>query len=109
MVRLAQAHARLLFRTEVTLQDAIISIIMMEISTATAPLLGQISVLRSTFGDEPDEEYKEAERVILDKLQLDRDGNPTGRGYDGGGFDGAGNSGGCGDQRKRPRFEQQCL
>lgn len=76
MVRLAQAHARLMFRSTVSLQDSVIAVLLMDISSASSPLLGPVSVLRSKFSEQPDEEYKALEVAILDKLKLTSNGDP---------------------------------
>ena len=99
MVRLAQAHARLMYRQSVTLQDAVWSVVMMEVSTQTTPLLGRISVLSTDFPDDPDKEYLMLEATILGQLDLDSDGAKSSQGpagYGGGGYDHAGGGGGSG-------------
>ncbi|CAN6480057.1 unnamed protein product [Victoria cruziana] len=57
LIRLAQAHARLMFRNEVTRLDAVSAIICMEASmTASAILDDAGNALHSSFSNNPDEE-----------------------------------------------------
>ena len=82
-VRLAQAHARLMFRNEVLLVDAVYSIVLMEASAgARARVCGPISSLSSVASVSPDMEYPDLEKMILMKLGLDpnglHDGNSIG-------------------------------
>ncbi|KAH9299794.1 hypothetical protein KI387_031476, partial [Taxus chinensis] len=57
LIRLAQAHARLMFRHEVTRLDAISAIICVESSMTTSAILENVdNVLHSSFTDNPDEE-----------------------------------------------------
>ena len=53
MVRLAQAHARLMCRTEVTLQDAVSAIIVMESTMQGTALLPETHVLHASFPVNP--------------------------------------------------------
>jgi len=121
MVRLAQAHARLMFRQEVSLQDGMIAVLMMEVSLGSAaPLLGPISALRSSFSTDPDAELAAVERLVLERLGLADDGAPRprprddgGDGFDLRGFGGSAASGYCGGAPeqvggKRSRFDEQC-
>jgi DNA replicative helicase MCM subunit Mcm2 (Cdc46/Mcm family) len=70
LVRLAQAHARLMFRHKVILQDAIVSIILVEASMMSAALAGVHSTLHAGFPDDPKDLYRMQEFRILEKLEL---------------------------------------
>ncbi|CAM9904658.1 unnamed protein product [Ectocarpus sp. 12 AP-2014] len=70
LIRLAQAHARLMCRTEVTLQDAVVSVICVETSLHSTAQLGVDSVLHSDFPPNPDEEFELQQGLILDRLKL---------------------------------------
>ncbi|CAK9250640.1 unnamed protein product [Sphagnum jensenii] len=71
LIRLAQAHARLMFRSEVTQSDAIAAVVCMESSMTTSAILdGMDNVLHSGFPDNPDEEYMQQEQEVLAKLSL---------------------------------------
>ena len=83
LVRLAQAHARLMFRNECTVMDAVFAIILMEGSHNSSQLLqNDFSVLRAEFGDDPDGEYMALEEAVL-----------LGIGFAGGEFSGDGAGG----------------
>ncbi|KAK7412145.1 hypothetical protein VNO78_03594 [Psophocarpus tetragonolobus] len=70
LIRLAQAHARLMFRNEVTQLDAITAILCIESSMTTSAIVDCIgNALHSNFTDNPDEEYTKQERLILEKLE----------------------------------------
>ena len=71
---LAQAHARLVFRAEVTLQDAVYAVLLMEVSSSGTGLIGTLSPLHSEVVADSDSEYKELEALLLGKLGLDAEG-----------------------------------
>ncbi|TYK06911.1 putative DNA helicase MCM9 isoform X1 [Cucumis melo var. makuwa] len=57
LIRLAQAHARLMFRNEVTRLDAITAILCIESSMMTSALVDSVgNALHSNFTENPDEE-----------------------------------------------------
>ena len=93
LVRLAQAHARLMWRKKVERMDAIFAVLLSEVSSHTAAVMARMSALRSEFMEKPDESYKELEKHILQKLGL-ADGDESGGGDDvqaggaGGGIEG---------------------
>ncbi|KQK18974.1 hypothetical protein BRADI_1g45695v3 [Brachypodium distachyon] len=69
LIRLAQAHARLMFRNEVTQLDAIAAILCIESSMTTSSIIdGAGNALNSNFWENPDQEYIEQEKIILGKL-----------------------------------------
>ncbi|KAI8842641.1 MCM2/3/5 family-domain-containing protein [Chytriomyces cf. hyalinus JEL632] len=70
MIRLAQSHARLMFRNEVTVQDAINAIMLVEISMNSTGLDGVQSTLHSTFPEDGMSEYLAKERTFLNRLGL---------------------------------------
>ncbi len=72
LVRLAQAHARFMCRPEVTLQDAVCTVLLVETSMNTTALVGADSVLRTGFPADPDAEYDRQERDALAQLGLSR-------------------------------------
>ncbi|KAJ2778707.1 DNA helicase mcm9 [Coemansia interrupta] len=71
LIRLAQAHARLMFRDTVVLCDAVTAVVLMESTMLTASLLGPVDTLHSQFADDPDKEYKETEALVLSRLGLE--------------------------------------
>lgn len=75
-VRLAQAHARLMYQAEVTLRDAIYVVLLMEASTHQAKVIPNLSALHSRFDDDPDATYPFLRDIVLSNLGLDVDGNP---------------------------------
>ncbi|WOH04901.1 hypothetical protein DCAR_0624313 [Daucus carota subsp. sativus] len=69
LIRLAQAHARLMFRNEVIQQDAITAILCIESSMTTSAIVDSVgNALHSNFTENPDQEYVKQERTILKKL-----------------------------------------
>ena len=52
------AHARLMFRDSVTVQDAVLAVTLMESSMQGAALLGGVNALHTAFPTDPQEEYK---------------------------------------------------
>ncbi|KAI8467006.1 MAG: DNA replication licensing factor MCM9-like protein [Monoraphidium minutum] len=88
LVRLAQAHARLLARGEVGLQDAVVAVAVADASMSAAALLGPINALHTHFPTDPDGEYAGLEREVLAALELWHmidPGLPEGGGGGGGG------------------------
>ncbi|KAK1359224.1 DNA helicase [Heracleum sosnowskyi] len=72
LIRLAQAHARLMFRNEVIQLDAITAILCIESSMTTSAIVDSVgNALHSNFTENPDQEYAEQERTILDTLNSD--------------------------------------
>ncbi|RZF41605.1 hypothetical protein LSTR_LSTR000319 [Laodelphax striatellus] len=70
LVRLSQAHARLMFRKEVTVQDAIVSASLIESSMQGSALIGDVNALHTSFPVKPIEEYKVQVKLILQRLGL---------------------------------------
>ncbi|XP_015893484.3 probable DNA helicase MCM9 isoform X1 [Ziziphus jujuba] len=69
LIRLAQAHARLMFRNEVTRLDAITAILCIESSMTTSAIVDSIgNALHSNFTENPDMEYTKQENLILERL-----------------------------------------
>ncbi|KAJ3033336.1 DNA helicase mcm9 [Rhizophlyctis rosea] len=71
LVRLAQAHARLCFQSEVAVRDAVVAVILMEASMQSSALAGVTSTLHAAFPDDGEAEYLEQERKILGRLGLE--------------------------------------
>ncbi|XP_043698155.1 probable DNA helicase MCM9 isoform X4 [Telopea speciosissima] len=70
LIRLAQAHARLMFRNEVTRLDAIAAILCIESSMTTSAIVDSAgNALHSNFAENPDQEYVIQEKLILEKLK----------------------------------------
>ncbi|XP_062233313.1 probable DNA helicase MCM9 [Phragmites australis] len=71
LIRLAQAHARLMFRNEVEQLDAIAAILCIESSKTTSAIVDSAGdALHSIFTDNPDEEYNTQAKIILMELGL---------------------------------------
>ncbi|KMT01550.1 hypothetical protein BVRB_9g215510 [Beta vulgaris subsp. vulgaris] len=71
LIRLAQAHARLMFRNEVTQLDAVTAILCIESSMTTSAIVDCVgNALHSNFTENPDIEYAKQEKLILEKLGL---------------------------------------
>ncbi|XP_078440975.1 minichromosome maintenance 9 isoform X2 [Wolffia australiana] len=70
LIRLAQAHARVMFRNEVTRLDAITAILCIESSMTSSAIVDNLgNALHSNFAPNPDEEYAKQEALILEKLR----------------------------------------
>ncbi|XP_008581458.1 PREDICTED: DNA helicase MCM9 [Galeopterus variegatus] len=70
LIRLAEAHARLMFRDTVTLEDAITVVSVMESSMQGGALLGGVNALHTSFPENPQEQYQRQCELILEKLEL---------------------------------------
>ncbi|XP_026416439.1 probable DNA helicase MCM9 [Papaver somniferum] len=70
LIRLAQGHARLMFRNEVTRLDAIAAILCIESSMTTSAIVDSVgNALHSNFAENPDQEYAKQEKLILERLK----------------------------------------
>ncbi|KAI9505395.1 MCM2/3/5 family-domain-containing protein [Coemansia spiralis] len=70
LIRLAQAHARLMFRDRVLLADAVVAVVLMESTMLSASILGPIDTLHSTVPSDPDTAHEHLEALVLDRLDL---------------------------------------
>ncbi|KAI0217789.1 hypothetical protein LSAT2_030502 [Lamellibrachia satsuma] len=70
MIRLSQAHSRLMCHENVTVQDAVVAVSVVESSMQGSALLGGVNALHTSFPADPDEEYKLQVDLILSRLGL---------------------------------------
>ncbi|KFZ54655.1 DNA helicase MCM9, partial [Antrostomus carolinensis] len=70
LIRLAEAHARLMFRDTVTLEDAVTVVSVMESSMQGGALLGGINALHTSFPENPMGQYRTQCELILERLEL---------------------------------------
>ena len=70
LIRLAQAHARLLCRDQVTVQDAVLAITLMECSLHNAAIISSPNILHTRFPEDCEAEYQHQVEVVLNELDL---------------------------------------
>lgn len=70
LIRLAQAHARLMFRSTVTVQDAVVAVTLLECSMQGKAILGPTDALHSKFPSNCGVAYKMQAELVLNKLEL---------------------------------------
>ncbi|XP_077516230.1 uncharacterized protein LOC144126139 [Amblyomma americanum] len=70
LVRLSQGHARLMFREEVGVQDAVVAVALMEVSMQSSALVENVDALHTGFAKDPEEEYRNQAKIILTRLGL---------------------------------------
>eukprot|EP00727_Mastigamoeba_balamuthi_P000606 m51a1_g10542 putative dna helicase mcm9 (710) ;mRNA; r:16361-19306 len=72
LIRIGEAHAKLMMHEEVTLQDAIFSVLLVEDSMMSSALGRDIlpSALHSEFPDDPEDFYHRYETAVLKALNL---------------------------------------
>ncbi|KAM8831457.1 DNA helicase MCM9 isoform 2-T3 [Spinachia spinachia] len=68
--RLAEAHARLMYRQTVTIEDAVMAVSVMECSMQGGALLGNVNALLSSFPDDPCQQYLIQCQTLLGGLKL---------------------------------------
>ncbi|XP_047243020.1 DNA helicase MCM9 isoform X2 [Girardinichthys multiradiatus] len=68
--RLAEAHARLMYRETVTIEDAVTAVSVMECSMQGSALLGNVNALLTTFPTDPVEQYQTQCQMLLEGLNL---------------------------------------
>ncbi|ORX72320.1 MCM-domain-containing protein [Linderina pennispora] len=71
LIRLSQAHARLMFRNKVLVQDAVVAVVLMETTMLSASILGSTDALHTKFPDDPEGFYWELEDNVLKHLGLE--------------------------------------
>ncbi|KAG8444606.1 hypothetical protein GDO86_009679 [Hymenochirus boettgeri] len=72
LIRLAEAHARLMYRDVVTIEDAITVVSIMESSMQGGALLGGVNALHTSFPENPQEQYRTQCELLLDRLGLQK-------------------------------------
>ncbi|KAK8818667.1 hypothetical protein WA538_003977 [Blastocystis sp. DL] len=77
LVRLGQAHARLMMRDRVVTMDAVVAVLLMEASVLGTGLLDINNLLYVDFPTDCEAEYLNLESQVLVKLGLDGDVSPT--------------------------------
>ncbi len=70
LIRLAEAHARLMYRHEVLRVDAVTACVLVEASMNTNSFLGDLNALHSTFHASPDADYLQQEHRILRQIEI---------------------------------------
>lgn len=70
LIRLAEGHARLMFRAEVLVVDAIIAIILIESSMLGNSILEGLSPLHTIFPNNPTAEYAEKAKLVFQNLNI---------------------------------------
>ncbi|XP_036942594.1 DNA helicase MCM9 isoform X2 [Acanthopagrus latus] len=68
--RLSEAHARLMYRETVTIEDAVMAVSVMECSMQGGALLGNVNALFTSFPADPGEQYQTQCQVLLEGLNL---------------------------------------
>ncbi|KAF9103679.1 DNA helicase mcm9 [Mortierella sp. AM989] len=119
LIRLSQAHARLMARDVVTVQDAVVIVSLMEATAqGGAAMLGGINPLHASFPKSGEEEYWRQEEVMLHRLGLlhlsskptfENDGAPESDIEDQGGAAGNGEISGTGAKRRRESDDENEL
>lgn len=70
LIRLAQAHARFMCKNEVTRQDAVMAVYLMEASAFGTGLFGGRINIQRAFVNDPDVEYQNLETIVMTKLGI---------------------------------------
>ncbi|KAJ2603484.1 DNA helicase mcm9, partial [Coemansia sp. RSA 1804] len=72
LIRLAQAHARLMFRAKVLVPDAVAAVLLMEATMLSASLIPGVDALRSlpAADADADADYARLQRTVLGRLGL---------------------------------------
>ncbi|XP_075940507.1 DNA helicase MCM9 [Anarhichas minor] len=68
--RLAEAHARLMYRQIVTIEDAVMAVSVMECSMQGGALLGNVNALLTSFPGDPCQQYQIQCQMLLEGLNL---------------------------------------
>ncbi|CAN7992669.1 unnamed protein product, partial [Ixodes hexagonus] len=68
--RPTSTHARIMFREEVLVQDAVVAVSLMESSMQSSALVENVDALHTAFAMDPEREYRNQAKVILTRLGL---------------------------------------
>ncbi|XP_026196431.1 DNA helicase MCM9 isoform X2 [Anabas testudineus] len=68
--RLAEAHARLMYRETVTIEDAVMAVSVMECSMQGGALLGNVNALLTSFPADAAHQYQTQCKILLEGLNL---------------------------------------
>ncbi|KAM7367504.1 hypothetical protein PAMP_013796 [Pampus punctatissimus] len=68
--RLAEAHARLMYRETVTIEDAVMAVSVMECSMQGGGLMGNVNAILTSFPADPGQQYHTQCQVLLEGLNL---------------------------------------
>ncbi|GLD65992.1 DNA helicase MCM9 [Lates japonicus] len=68
--RLAEAHARLMYREIVTIEDAVMAVSVMECSMQGGALLENVNALLTSFPADPGQQYQTQCQILLEGLNL---------------------------------------
>ncbi|KAK2856603.1 hypothetical protein Q5P01_005338 [Channa striata] len=68
--RLAEAHAKLMYRETVTIEDAVMAVSVMECSMQGGTLLGNVNALLTSFPADPSQQYLTQCQILLEGLSL---------------------------------------
>ncbi|XP_070782440.1 DNA helicase MCM9 [Enoplosus armatus] len=68
--RLAEGHARLMYREMATIEDAVMAVSVMECSMQGGALLGNVNALLTSFPADPAQQYRTQCRILLEGLNL---------------------------------------
>ncbi|KAG8188318.1 hypothetical protein JTE90_008958 [Oedothorax gibbosus] len=71
LIRLAEGHARLMFRSEALVIDAVMAIVLMESSMSGSAILDELTTLHSSFSEDPKTEYRDKAQAVLKLLNLE--------------------------------------
>jgi len=72
LMRLSEAHAKLMFRDEVLLEDAVIAIYLVSASQSLTSILDDYSNLQTDFPSSSEESYAEHEEKVFRLLHYDK-------------------------------------
>ncbi|XP_053192724.1 DNA helicase MCM9 [Scomber japonicus] len=68
--RLAEAHARLMYRETVTIEDAVMAVSVMECSMQGGGLMGNVNAILTSFPADPSQQYQTQCQILLEGLNL---------------------------------------
>lgn len=70
LIRLTQAHARLMWRDVATVEDAVVAVSLMESSMFAGAVLGSDSVAHTDFVADPDALHRKTQALVLARLTM---------------------------------------
>ncbi|KAF4532670.1 hypothetical protein B566_EDAN002905 [Ephemera danica] len=73
LIRLSQAHARLMYREEATRMDAVVAVSLVEASMQSSALLQGVNIYHTAFPDDPMFSYRAQAEAVLGRLGLEEE------------------------------------